>query len=169
MTEFNYENEGITHINISPSSKSEIGRRLAVGYPAAFHHPLLGGFKSMQQLHIWMKYKYHTQDVKNMELDEFEAYVNTHRESFKTKARKVSGFRQIYEECLYHRIMQDPELKQLVTENDLPLVKYVGSDVAYNSVWLIPAVERVIKAIKTGVEYPISMHVLYLIEQTAAE
>lgn len=56
---FNHPNsfgkEGVDHINISNTSKTQLGRVLDPSYYKTFTYPHLGGFKSVLNLWCWLK------------------------------------------------------------------------------------------------------------------
>lgn len=169
MTEPRSTEDGVTHINVSRRGNTALGRALSMSYPAEVTHPVLGAFKSLKVLHCWMKYKYHPINIRELSLDEFDKYFEDNLDKFKRRARKVNGFVEIYEEVLYYRIVQDPEVLAWVKQNDLPFAQYTNSGDKYTANWLVPVLENVTKRIKS--EQPVypSVYVARLITQMSNE
>lgn len=114
------ETDGIDHYNIWFRGKTVLGRMLSHFYNTPFEHPHYGPFASMEGFWHYIKTKPSKNKDEIRTLKEFEA---------KEFGKKLEGtfcpnFRDKINVGNYYRIEQNPELKKLLIESELPLDHY---------------------------------------------
>ena len=113
--------EGVTHINISNRSNTELGRLLVHYTHSPFVHPHYGPFNSMEGLWHYIKT---SPEIK--ERDKLRTFAG-HRAKELGKnfpKRQISNFREQILEANFFKIEQNPRLLELMKASTLPFDHY---------------------------------------------
>lgn len=111
--------DGVTHINIYSRGKSDLGMLLSHFTRSPFVHPFYGPFDSMEG--FWYYMKAERKNDRLRQLSGFEAKL--YGKALKPGPRRTS-FYEVIVEANFHKIVQNPELKRLMTASVLPFDHY---------------------------------------------
>lgn len=158
MVEFNQnlpQDDGITHINIFSKGRTELGRLLSNFAETPFIHPYFGPFNSMEG--FW----YYVRAVKPD--DKLRMLVGPEAKFYgkKLESRFLKNFQTIIMDAIYHKVVQNPKIKNLMIESTLPFDHYYtfGSHNSIKQVrlaqftWLIEGFEDIRKRLKNNEPY----------------
>lgn len=152
ISQFAPQNDGVTHINIFSKGKTELGRRLSHFDKSPFIHPYFGPFNSMEG--FW----YYIRAVKP---DDKLRMLIGHEAKFygrELESRFLPNFQTIIMDANYQKIMQNPEIKDLMIESTLPFDHYYTFG-SYNAIkqvrlqqfsWLVEGFEQIRRKLKNG-------------------
>lgn len=148
-----YEGDGIDHVNVGNSARTELGHLLSNGHLHNFQHPILGGFRSIEGYWNYVKtaddrFRYATKNVKHL--------------SRSIKSRNVRGFRFLVLEGVYCKLMslRQKLIKLMEKDGKLPLdiyydrkisqeeenASYINIRVPYFE-WYLPGLKEVVEAV----------------------
>jgi hypothetical protein len=146
------DGDGKTHINISMTGATELGRQLTHFAVTPFIHPIYGPFKSMEG--FWHYIKCEEADDLFRTLSASKA--KSHAKSKPTVFRE--NFIQIINEANFYKIEQTPGLKELMVESSLPFEYYYlfGPNQLQiepkQAKWLCSGFEEIRRLMKAGKE-----------------
>lgn len=117
--------DGITHINIWTSGKTELGRALANFTYSQFDVPGLGPFNSMEGYWWFIKTSSKT-DEETKSRNKLRALSgrNAKDTGRNGKLLKIRGFKDLIAWGMYQKIVQNEKLKKLLIESTLPFEMY---------------------------------------------
>lgn len=152
----NYEREGDDHINISPFSEFYIGRILEPSFLRIVNYPLIGKFRSVSNLWVWLKVKPLNDSLRRIGVRQVQRVLIEYCD----KDSYVPNFKVIIAYATYLKIKDD---KTAVAEilklpKDTPILCYYqpkGSPVRICSNYadiILPAVLEIVKAIQENRE-----------------
>lgn len=152
----NYEKEGDDHINISPFSEFYIGRILEPSFLRVVNYPLIGKFRSVSNLWVWLKVKPLNDSLRRIGVRQVQRVLI----EYCNKDSYVPNFKVIIAYATYLKIKDD---KTAVAEilklpKDTPILCYYqpkGSPVRICSNYadiILPAVLEIVKAIQENRE-----------------
>lgn len=110
--------DGVTHINIYTLGKTELGKGLAHFTFSPFKHPYYGPFNSMEGFWYFIKAKEPDDTLRNLAGYKAKEYGK------KLPGRFRENFKEIVVDANFHKIDQNPRLKQLIVESVLPFDHY---------------------------------------------
>lgn len=156
LNQFGPDTDGFDHINIlANKAKTVIGKRLSHFAHCPFVHPYYGGFQSMEG--FW---HYISSGFKHEGLREVYGF------NAKKQGRDLTTkwYQHFCEDILagnYQKIIQNPDLAQMMTESELPFTHYYLFEdqsnpgeqkvvVPRESVWLVQGFEDIRTALKDG-------------------
>lgn len=122
MSEFDPKNDGVDHINIHSAAATELGRLLDNLASVPFSHPKYGEFKTVEGFYWYLVCGESVEDFRR--LNGYE--VRRHAKELANDPKHISG-RCVHEAstATYLKVTQNPHLKKLLRESDLPLTCYV--------------------------------------------
>jgi hypothetical protein len=144
---YNPETDGVDHINFSSCGKTSLGKLLDINARSRIHHPQLGLFESLGG--IWY---YLCGDQNDMFRSLFGRKCNLVGK--KSKQNFVEGFRTIIAEASWIKVIQNPELIDMILKSDSPFVSYFIQGEPGIAVltsqhqWYAPVLEEIRKALK---------------------
>lgn len=122
------DDDGITHINVFPRGKTELGRLLAHFSKTPFVHPYLGAFNSMEGFWYYVRAKYPDEKLRTLSGPGAKFYGRN------LEHRRFNEFKDIINDANYHKIDQNATIKKLLVESELPFDHYyfkgLGDDAA---------------------------------------
>lgn len=148
------EYDGVKHINISVTGRTELGRQLTHFASTQFIHPLYGPFKTMEGFWHYIKCE---------ESDDLFRTLSASRAKSHAKLKKTvfrDNFIDIIHEANFYKIEQTPGLKELMIESTLPFTYYYLFGPAQVQVfpkqadWLCAGFEEIRRLMKAGKDYP---------------
>jgi hypothetical protein len=113
------DDDGITHINISMTGQTELGRKLAHFAVTPFIHPIYGPFKSMEGFWHYVKAEEPDDNFRTLTASRAKAYA-------KTKQKRIwrENFVEIINEANYHKVAQNEDIRQAMIASTLPFEHY---------------------------------------------
>lgn len=136
------ELDGVGHINIYSSAKTSLGRLLSNFARTPFFHPEYGYFASMEGFYYWASTgKMHD------ELKPLYGYL-AKKKGKEFPVVKYRKFQEDVTRAAKLKVIQNPEILELLSRNDLPFYHYYvygGTHVVdrtEQSRWLINAIEQ---------------------------
>lgn len=115
---FTEDSDGVTHINISITGKTKLGKMLSHFYESPFKHPKFGTFNSMEG--FW----HYIQNVESPDVLR-SLSGSAARNLGKTLTwNHVECFREIIIAANFYKIEQNEELKELIIDSSLPFDYY---------------------------------------------
>lgn len=150
-------NDGITHINVG--GRTRLGRDLSHFAYTPFVHPFYGPFNCMEG--FWHYIRADKPDDSLRSLTGWQAK----KHGRKLEVNRVENFRELINEANYYRIEQNPELKKIFLECDLPLDHYYTYGAGNLLIhprgydWILAGLEEIRKMMQHGqkpepVDYP---------------
>jgi hypothetical protein len=142
--------DGRTHINISSTSATQLGRDLTHFAAIPFIHPIYGPFKTMEGFWHYIKGEDKDDAYRTMTASKAKAYAKTKR------TVKRPNFIAIVKEANFYKIEQNEALKALMVESSLPFEYYYlfGDErlkiQPNHSVWLCASFEEIRRLLKSG-------------------
>jgi hypothetical protein len=114
------EEDGFTHINTQMKAKTKLGRLLALSYNVGepIHHPLLGHFRTVQNLFCYLNTGGTKDAIRNMEPHQA---INFMRLSPKYSCDK---FRELILDATILKLQTNSHYAQMMAESDLPFDHY---------------------------------------------
>jgi hypothetical protein len=149
------DQDGVTHINISSTGATELGRQLTHFAFTPFIHPIYGHFKCMEGL--WHYIKSEDKD------DAFRSMTGGKAKGHARNKRTVKrpNFINIIKEANFHKIEQTPGLKELLISSTLPFEYYYffGPEQILvtppHATWLCGIFEELRRMFKDGERMPV--------------
>jgi hypothetical protein len=143
------KDEGITHINMSSYSNTEIGRFLAQKSRYKISHHRYGEFVTIENLWVWLRDAEHLDKIKRMNNRQLKQRLRT------AEKVEIRNFKAIILDAHYIRLKQHPEMMESFVTSELPLDLYYKSGEwyerpSYATYWLIPALEDLRRMLKQG-------------------
>jgi hypothetical protein len=156
------ETDGVEHINISPTGKTELGRLLSLESEVKFVHPILGPFRSITNYWSYIKSKSRNSSLRFMNPSSCLAVIKNNNDV----RESVENFKALIVRGCYYKAISSPRIKELLLESDLPFQMYYikyekevtnGDEIRYEvkvphkySYWLIGGFNEIREAIKNG-------------------
>jgi hypothetical protein len=146
----NPDEDGKTHINISSTGATELGRQLTHFAFTPFIHPIYGHFKTMEGFWHYIKSEDPDDAFRSMTGGKAKAYAKTKR------TVKRPNFINIIKEANFHKIEQTHGLKELMIASTLPFEYYYlyGPEqiriTPQHAPWLCSIFEEIRRALKAG-------------------
>jgi hypothetical protein len=142
-----WKGDGEDHINIWEFGRTELGQLLSVNFSLPFKNPVLGRFKSIRGLWVFVTTKEQDDALRNMDARHIRDYVK------KVESIKVKNFFAIILDSCYHRIKQTKVLSEAVIKSELPFDCYSASGQGLRTRapfqrWFVAGMEEVRKALK---------------------
>ena len=151
------ENDGVDHVNVTNSGRTELGQKLEIFARTPFSVPGLGTFESIAALWCYLMAKPSDRErfrgiqgsVARLRLNEIETAPG---------AKRPKGFMLILADALWAKITTSPELVELVTANKLRFEMYhvyeaggvpTRMKMSYWYCMMLKEIQRTLKAIKT--------------------
>lgn len=151
-----YQQEGVDHVNISPLSEFYIGKIFEPSYLRVINYPLIGKFRSVSNLWVWLKIKPIDDSLRRIGVRDIQRILST----INNKSSYVPNFKLIIAHATYLKIKNDEtavaEIKKI--PKDTPILSYFtpkGSPIRICSSYadvIIPVVNEIIKAIQENRE-----------------
>lgn len=151
-----YQKEGEDHINISPSSEFYVGRIFEPSFLRVVHYPLIGKFRSISNLWVWLKVKPLDDSLRRVGVRDIQRILST----INNKNSYVPNFKLIIAHATYLKIKSDEtaiaEIKKI--PKGTPILSYFtpkGSPVRICSNYaniIIPIVNEIIQAVQENRE-----------------
>lgn len=147
-----YQREGVDHVNISPLSEFYIGKIFEPSYLRVINYPLIGKFRSVSNLWVWLKVKPLDDSLRRVGVREIQRILsdNNRRDSY------APNFKLIIAHATYLKIKSDnvaiAEIKKI--PKDTPILSYYvpkGSPIRICSSYadvIIPIANEIISAIR---------------------
>lgn len=112
--------DGFTHINTQMKAKTKLGRLLSLSYNVgeALQHPLLGHFRTVQNLWCYLNTGGNRDNLRNMEP---HAAINLARLSPKYSCDK---FRELIIDATILKLQANSHYAQMMAESELPFDHY---------------------------------------------
>lgn len=147
--------DGVDFYNIYSKGETELGRRASHFAYSEFVHPVYGSFKSMEAFWVFVK----LEDPEDPEMQILRTMVGYQAKAFgrTVKTKKIENFHQIINSGNWHKFNQNPVLKQLMVESDLPFKHYYLSANGQVTIrplgydWLLEGFEEIRKRLKLQV------------------
>lgn len=151
-----YGREGEDHINISPSSEFYVGRVFEPSFLRVVNYPLIGKFRSISNLWVWLKVKPLDDGLRRLGLRDIQKILSNgnRRDSY------APNFKIIIAHATYLKISKDTtaleEIKKI--PKGTPVLSYYvprGSPVRISSSYadiMIPIINEIIEAVQEGRE-----------------
>lgn len=150
MQKYKPEDDGITHINIYSRGKTRLGRMLSNFSKSKFTHPKYGEFNSIEGFWYYIKFI-------NINEDRKEGLRYLYGYAAKQLGRQLekdlvpdknTDFIKLVKEAITLKIMQDNEIKELLSNTSLPLTHYYLASTGYpiipkNVDWVVEHIESV--------------------------
>lgn len=162
------ESDGVEHINICFTGKTELGRMLSLEFEQKFVHPILGPFKSLTNYWAYLKSESRNTSLRFMKPSTCLPALKRNNDM----RDSVENFKALIVRGCYYKIMSTPKLKDMVMKSTLPFQMYFikiekettgATEVKYEvkvphkySYWLIGGYEEVRRAIKNKCDLDIS-------------
>jgi hypothetical protein len=128
VTQFNIEDDGVTHINIWLHGKTELGRMLSHFYEEVFKHPYYGDFRTMEGLWRYIQNKPTTEEEESRGLARdklrYMSGIAAKNLGKSLKWQRLNNFREIIAAANFYKIEQNPKLMKLFTDSTLPFAMY---------------------------------------------
>lgn len=151
VVQWKAEEDGVDHINVSSSAKTQLGKLLTPAAPTPFTHPQIGPFASIDGLRFWLIDAAHD--------DRFRTAANgmVHRLQQQIKDLVPGNeWQEIVAEAMWLRTLGYPEIAELMTANELPYRCYYLQELNSISLpvevamgrWLLPVLEEIGRALK---------------------
>lgn len=141
FNQFVPNDDGTTHINIFSKGNTELGRRLSHYSYSPFIHPYFGPFKCMEG--FWYYLRAVKPDDKLRELVGAEAKFY----GKELETHFLHNFQKLIVDANYQKIIQNPEIKQMVMESTLPFDHYYTFGTKQvrlpQFIWLIEGFEEI--------------------------
>lgn len=112
----NPDDDGLTHIRLSPNAKTDLGRMLHIGANRPFNDPEYGQFASIAA--FWQWYTNGRSDALR------DIHHSNMIRSSMYSSRYVAGAEEETMKVLQRSILNNPQLKQAVQTNELPFISY---------------------------------------------
>lgn len=113
------DNDGVDHINIDIRARTVLGRLLVSSANTDFIHPILGPFSSIEAFRIFIRTGGKDGDVRYLTGKEAYNYSRDH-----VRGHCPKNFKDIILEASWHKVDQNPELKKLLLDSELPFDHY---------------------------------------------
>ncbi|MBB5409286.1 hypothetical protein HDG34_003227 [Paraburkholderia sp. HC6.4b] len=148
------EDDGITHINISTSGQTALGRKLAHYSVTPFIHPVYGPFRSMEGFWYYIKCERPDDEFRNLCGSRAKAHAKTKRMVWR------EHFSQIINEANFYRIVQNDDIREAMIASTLPFGYYylhgpqqlqIHSPI---SGWLCDGLEEIRRHLKASFPWP---------------
>ena len=146
--------DGLTHINIYSRSNDHLGRMLSHFYYSPFNHPVFGPFNCMEGLWHWVKSQERDDKLRGM-----TGWKAKEHGKLMTK-RYLKNFQEIIMAANFYKIEQNPLLKELMINSNLPFEHYYIHGPAKLVImpdsceWLIKGFEQIRTLLKEGKRPP---------------
>lgn len=151
-----YGDEGVDHVNISSSSEFHIGKIFEPSFLRVINYPLIGKFRSVSNLWVWLKVKPIDDRLRRVGVREVQKILTdpSRRDSY------APNFKLIIAYATYLKIKDDAtaiaEIKKI--PKDTPILSYYipkGSPIRICSNYadvIVPIVNEIIKAVQENRE-----------------
>lgn len=166
--QYKKETDGVEHINISITGKTELGRLLSLENEQKFVHPILGPFKSVTNYWSYLKSNSHNSALRFMRPEVCLSTIKNNKDI----RENVENFKALIVRGCYYKITSSNKLRQMVEESTLPFQMYYikvekelnnGKEIKYEvkvphkySYWLINGFNEIRKALKENREPDVS-------------
>lgn len=143
--------DGDDHINIWEFGRTELGQLLSVNFSLPFKHPVLGKFKSIRGLWVYVSTKEQNDVLRNMDSRHIRDYVR------EVEQIKINNFHAIIVDSCYQRIKQLKILSAAVMESELPFDCYSSNSQGLRTrapfmSWFVAGMEEIRSALKENRE-----------------
>lgn len=115
------ENDGVTHYNTHfEQARTDLGRQVSFRYKAPFIHPALGEFYSIEAFWHYIVAKERKDVLRYISSERFvsSSEIQNHERV------RVPNFYAHMADAFYHRVDQDPKLKEALINSTLPFGMY---------------------------------------------
>lgn len=149
-----WKGDGVDHINVNNDGLTEIGQMLSHRYEFPFVHSHFGRFKTLEGFEYYIRSLGKNDRFRTLHGERLAAYIKR----VDMPELNIPNYRAIKVDALYQRIMQQPELKQMVAESTLPfdfyyVIRTSGLPVRPPfHLWMSKGLEEIRKAIKENRE-----------------
>lgn len=116
-----WQGDGIDHINVAMNAATQIGKWLNGRNSHLFHHPILGQFRSIENLSLFIRSESHADSIRMM-----ENFTKIRDLIFRSGGlRKTTpNYRAVMVHSIYVRVLQNESLMKLLLESTLPFDSY---------------------------------------------
>lgn len=121
----NWTEDGVDHINVSSISKTTLGKLLNTRNSTYFKHPILGNFRTLDNLSAFLRMNNYNDGVRVM--DNFRK-LRDYVQEIGGWRKETVNYRALMLHAAYLRILQLPELMKMVMENKLPYDSYMETE-----------------------------------------
>lgn len=116
-----WKEDGVDHINVSSISKTTLGKLLNTRNSTYFKHPILGDFRTIDNLSTFLRMAKYSDLVRSM--DNFRK-VREYVQDNGGYRKETVNYRALMVHSSYLRVLQLPELAKMVMDNPLPYDTY---------------------------------------------
>lgn len=119
------EKDGVTHINVHPEGKTDLGKKQAHYTHAPFTHPFLGSFRSMEGFWYYMRSRENLVPAEKRD-DKLRYLVGFAAKQYGS-TRPVIRYDDFKEDILaanYQKIIQNKKILDAVIKSTLPFTQY---------------------------------------------
>ncbi len=116
--------DGVTHINTHHKGKHELGRMLSHYYEAPYTHPYFGPFECNEGLWHYLKDGYRDDVFRNLNGHQAKLRARHKMNSGQYANKSIPNVTQVMLLANYAKIMQHPEIKELLMASTLPFDHY---------------------------------------------
>lgn len=149
--------ESIRHLNISLSSRSDLGKALDPEFNLEWEHPDFGRFMSLKAFWHYVLGREADNRIRMLRSRELREFAANRRGTL--DRNKIPNFQALILKAAYDRITSLPGLYKLVMDSNLPFENYIpgtrdsGARRADHASWFIPGMEIIRFALIKG-EHP---------------
>lgn len=155
--------DGVDHINIHGDGITKLGRLLDMNAKTPFVHPELGMFNCVSGMWHYVKTRPMVEELRALHGVSLRHKVNQMKrdaaeDPYAPQSVGVPGFRIIMADAMWHKVTQNSEVVQLMTESTLPFDHYFTQGALnlrqYPSegFWMVAAFEEIRRVIKHRME-----------------
>ncbi len=140
--------DGVTHINIYMSGRTQLGKMMSNFYPIPLIHPVFGYFASMESFWYWLSTGKKHEALRNL------YGINAKQAGRQFGREEVPDFVQLIKDATTIKVLQSVSLQIMLNESFLPFDHYYILNNTYvaqpHFMWQVEHWEEIRNRIKSG-------------------
>lgn len=116
-----WKGDGVDHINVAMNAATQIGKWLNGRNSHTFQHPILGQFRTIENLSLFIRSESHADSIRMME--NFSKIRDLISRSGGLR-KMTPNYRAIMVDSVYIRVLQNEALMKLIIDSELPFDSY---------------------------------------------